>query len=72
MVFICKCREINKFLKYVVIPSTYITKAFGKDENTIFLDALDKYECMEYLRKQCFDKAELLRKLIENMIFKQN
>ena len=28
--------KLISFLKYVVIPSTYITKAFGKDENTIF------------------------------------
>ena len=56
--------KLISFLKYVVIPSTYITKAFGKDENTIFLDALDKYECMEYLEKaNVFDKAELLRKV---------
>ena len=56
--------KLISFLKYVVIPSTYITKAFGKDENTIFLDALDKYECMEYLEKaNVFDKVELLRKV---------
>lgn len=56
--------KLISFFKYVVIPSTYITKAFGKDENTIFLDALDKYECMEYLEKaNVFDKVELLRKV---------
>ena len=35
-----KVEKLISFLKCVVIPSTYITKAFGKDENTIFLDAL--------------------------------
>lgn len=59
-----KVEKLISFLKCVVIPSTYITKAFGKDENTIFLDALDKYECMEYLeRASVFDKRELLRRV---------
>ena len=56
--------ELIGFFKYILIPSIYITKVFGKSENTIFLDALDKYECMEYLEKaNVFDKAELLRKV---------
>ena len=46
-----KVEKLISFLKCVVIPSTYITKAFGKDENTIFLDALDKYECMDFLSR---------------------
>ena len=55
--------KMISFFKYVVIPSTYITKAFGKDENTIFLDALSKYDCIEYLeRSKIFDKSDLLRK----------
>ena len=39
--------KLISFFKYVVIPSTYITKAFGKDENTIFLDALGYYETIK-------------------------
>lgn len=41
--------RLISFLRYVVIPSTYITKAFGKEENTIFLDALDKDDCIDYI-----------------------
>ena len=56
--------ELIGFFKYILIPSIYITKVFGKSENTIFLDALDKYECMEYLeRASVFDKRELLRRV---------
>ena len=41
--------RLISFLRYVVIPSTYITKAFGEEENIIFLDALDKDECIDYI-----------------------
>lgn len=54
--------KLISFLKYVAIPSTYITKAFGKTEKTIFLDALDKYDCLEYLEmSKAFDKLDLLK-----------
>lgn len=46
-----KCiEELNSFIKYILIPSTYITKAFGKEEDTIFLDALDYFETMELMK----------------------
>ena len=43
-------QELIGFIRFVVIPSTYITKAFGREENTIFLDALDDYEMIKSLK----------------------
>ena len=46
-----KCiQELISFIKYVLIPSTYITKVFGKEEDTIFLDALDYYDTIELMQ----------------------
>ena len=42
-------QELIGFIRFVVIPSTYITKAFGREENTIFLDALDDYETIDLI-----------------------
>lgn len=57
-----KCiQELISFIKYVLIPSTYITKVFGKEEDTIFLDALDYYDTIELMQdSENIDKFELI------------
>lgn len=57
-------QELIGFIRFVVIPSTYITKAFGKEENTIFLDALDDYETIDLIEgSENFDKYNILREI---------
>ena len=54
-------QELVGFIRFVVIPSTYITKAFGREENTIFLDALDYYDTIELMQdSENIDKFELI------------
>ena len=61
-----KVEKLISFLKCVVIPSTYITKAFGKDENTIFLDALGYYETIDIIEEsENDDKNEILQEIKE-------
>lgn len=56
--------ELIGFIKYVVIPSTYITKVFGREEDTIFLDVLDDYETIELIEDAEYnDKYEVLRQI---------
>ena len=55
-------QEIIGFIKFVVIPSTYITKAFGKEEDTIFLDALEDYEAIEIIEEsKNYNKLDILK-----------
>ena len=56
--------ELIGFIKFIVIPSTYITKVFGREEDTIFLDALDDYETIELIEDAEYnDKYEILRQI---------
>lgn len=60
-------QEILGFIRFVVIPSTYITKAFGKEEDTIFLDALEEYEAIEIIEEsENYNKLDILNEIIEN------
>ena len=57
-------QEIIGFIKFVVIPSTYITKAFGKEEDTIFLDALEDYEAIEIIEEsKNYNKLDILKEI---------
>ncbi|MEN8076531.1 hypothetical protein ABFP60_06165 [Clostridioides difficile] len=57
-------QELIGFIKFVVIPSSYITKAFGREEDTIFLDALDDYETIDLIEDaECHEKYEVLRQI---------
>lgn len=57
-------QELIGFIKFIVIPSTYITKVFGREEDTIFLDALDDYETIELIEDAEYnDKYEVLRQI---------
>lgn len=57
-------QELIGFIKFVVIPSTYITKTFGREENTIFLDALDYYETIDLIEENYnSDKYNILREI---------
>ena len=60
-----KCiQELISFIKYVLIPSTYITKVFGKEEDTIFLDALDDYETIDLIEEnENREKYDILREI---------
>ena len=52
------------FLKYVVIPSAYVTKLFGKEEENVFIDAIDEYEIMELAEESsAINKRELIKKM---------
>lgn len=66
-----KCiQELISFIKYVLIPSTYITKVFGKEEDTIFLDALDYYETMELIQDaENIHKLELIKDIKDDYDF---
>lgn len=37
------------FIRYVVVPSSYITKVFGKEQETIFIDALNEEDTIELI-----------------------
>lgn len=57
-------QQLIGFLRFVVIPSIYISVAFGKEENTIFLDALDECETIELIEESnCNKKQEVLMKI---------
>lgn len=57
-------QELIGFIKFVVIPSTYITKAFGREEDTIFLDALDDYETIDLIEEtDNNEKYDILREI---------
>ena len=57
-------QELIGFIRFVVIPSTYITKAFGREENTIFLDALDDYETIDLIEEnENSDKYNILKEI---------
>lgn len=57
-------QELIGFIRFVVIPSTYITKAFGREENTIFLDALDDYETIDLIEEnKNSDKYDILKEI---------
>ena len=57
-------QELIGFIKFVVIPSTYITKAFGREEDTIFLDALDDYETIDLIEEtDNNEKCDILREI---------
>ena len=57
-------QELIGFIKFVVIPSTYITKAFGRAEDTIFLDALDDYETIDLIEEtDNNEKYDILREI---------
>lgn len=57
-------QELIGFIRFVVIPSTYITKTFGREENTIFLDALDYYETIDLIEENYnSDKYNILREI---------
>ena len=57
-------QELMGFIKFVVIPSTYITKAFGREEDTIFLDALDDYETIDLIEEtDNNEKYDILREI---------
>ena len=56
--------ELIGFFKYILIPSIYITKAFGKSENTIFLDALGFYETIDIIEEcENINKKEILQEI---------
>ncbi len=58
--------ELIGFFKYILIPSIYITKVFGKSENTIFLDALGYYETIDIIEEsEDDDKNEILQEIKE-------
>lgn len=57
-------QELVSFIKFVVIPSSYITKVFGKEEDTIFLDALDDYETIDLIEEaEYHEKVDILREI---------
>lgn len=57
-------QELIGFIRFVVIPSEYITKAFGREEDTIFLDALDDYETIDLIEEtDNHEKYDILREV---------
>ena len=58
--------ELIGFIKFVAIPSIYVTKVFGKEENTIFLDALYDYETIEVIKQSDNSENDNILKEIED------
>ena len=58
--------ELIGFIKFVAIPSIYVTKVFGKEESTIFLDALYDYETIEVIKQSDNSENDNILKEIED------
>lgn len=49
------------FIRYVVVPSSYVTKVFGKEQETIFIDALDEDDTIDLIEdSNVKNKSEIL------------